>query len=68
MKFKILLIALATSTISLFAQDLNMTNVQEKNKAEKIKKDRKVEFGEYPQKCVIKDIDLFDSQILVVKC
>jgi hypothetical protein len=24
--------------------------------------------GEYPQKCVIKDIDLFDSQILVVKC
>lgn len=45
MKFIILLIALATSTISLFAQDLNMTNDQEKNKAEKIKKDRKIEFG-----------------------
>lgn len=24
--------------------------------------------GEYPQKCVIKDIDLFDSQIRVLKC
>lgn len=48
MKFKILLIALATSTLSLLAQDLNMTNVQEKNKAEKIKKDRKIEFGFTP--------------------
>lgn len=45
MKFLILLLAVATSSFSLFAQDLNMTNVQEKNKAEKIKKDRKVEFG-----------------------
>jgi hypothetical protein len=24
--------------------------------------------GEYPQKCVIKDIDLFDFQIHVLKC
>jgi hypothetical protein len=60
MKFIILLIALATSTISLFAQDLNMTNVQEKNKAEKIKKDRKVEFGFSPSISYVPSLPSFE--------
>jgi hypothetical protein len=60
MKFKILLIALATSTISLFAQDLNMMNVQEKNKAEKIKKDRKIEFGFTPSITFIPSLPSFE--------
>ena len=60
MKFIILLVALATSTISILAQDLNMTNVQEKNKAEKIKKVRKVEFGFSPSISYVPSLPSFE--------
>jgi len=66
MKFIILLIAVATLSFSLFAQDLNMTNVQEKKELKKEKGPREI----HPLEISIGfggNIDISDSILRTIK-